>query len=89
MQAILEQNQIAEFINNKEVRGFGDKIGVVASIFGCWHRNLTRPFLSGGDSYRACLNCGARKHFDTESLQTYGRFHFPPEVSLVSPLADR
>jgi len=89
MQAILEQNQIAEFINNREVRGFGDQIGVIASIFGCWHRNLTRPFLSGEETYRACLHCGARKHFDTESLQTYGRFHFPPEVSLVSPLAGK
>ena len=85
MQAILEQNQIAEFINNREVRSFGDKIGIIAGIFGCWHRNLSRPFVSGEDAYRACIQCGARKHFDTESLQTYGSFHFPPEVSLVSP----
>jgi len=89
MQAILEQNQIAEFINNKEVRGFGDKIGIIARILGCWHSNLSRPFVSGDESYRSCIQCGARKHFDTESLQTYGAFHFPPEVSLVSPvLAD-
>jgi hypothetical protein len=84
MQAIFEQNQIAEFINNKEVRGFGDKIGVIASVFGCWHMNLTRPFISGDEAYRACLHCGARKHYDTESLQTYGSFYFPPEISLVT-----
>jgi hypothetical protein len=45
---------------------------------------LTRPFVSGSAAYRACLHCGARKPFDTESLQTYGSFHFPPEISLVS-----
>lgn len=84
MQAIFEQNQIAEWVNNKEVRGFGEKIGIVAAVFGCWHRNLTRPFVSGSAAYRACLHCGARKPFDTESLQTYGSFHFPPEISLVS-----
>lgn len=81
MQAILEQNQIAESLNNKEIRSFGDKIGILARIFGCWHRNLTRPFTSGGEAYRACLHCGARKHFDTDSRQTYGSFHFPPEIA--------
>jgi hypothetical protein len=84
MQAILEQNQIAESINNREMRGFGDKIGIFAGVFGCWHTSLTRPFVSGDVAYRACLHCGARKPFDTESLQTYGSFHFPPEIALVS-----
>lgn len=86
MQAILEQNQIAESLNNREIRGFGDKIGVLARVFGCWHKNLTRPFISGTEAYRACLHCGARKHFNTESRQTYGSFHFPPEISVASKM---
>lgn len=84
MQAILEQNQIAEAINNKEIRGFGDKIGVIGRVFGCWHRSLTRPFISGSEAYRSCLHCGARKHFDTESRKTYGSFYFPPEIAHTS-----
>ena len=84
MQAILEQNQIAEFINNREARVFGDKIGVLAGIFGCWHSNLSRPFTSSDAVYRACIQCGARTPFDPETLRTHGSFHFPPEISLVS-----
>jgi hypothetical protein len=84
MQAMLEQNQIAESINNKELRGFGARIGIIAGIFGCWHKDLTRPFISAGDAYRACLHCGARKHYSTETLRTYGAFHFPPEISAAS-----
>jgi hypothetical protein len=85
MQAIFEQNQIAARANNKEMRGFGRKIGVLGRVFGCWHKNLTaRPFISGADAYRACLHCGARKPFDTDSLRTYGSFYFPPEISVVT-----
>jgi hypothetical protein len=27
-------------------------------LFGCWHRNLSRPFTLTGRTYEVCLNCG-------------------------------
>ena len=82
MQTILEQNRIAESLINRTGEAFGNKIGLLGTLFGCWHRSLSRPFTIGNDSYRACLDCGARKHFDPETLKTFGSFHYPPTVSL-------
>ena len=30
----------------------------VEFLFGCWHRNLSRPFTLSGWTYEVCLNCG-------------------------------
>jgi hypothetical protein len=32
--------------------------------FGCWHRNLNRPFTLSGWAYEVCLNCGKRLAYD-------------------------
>ncbi|MCW5961341.1 MAG: hypothetical protein KIS76_14345 [Pyrinomonadaceae bacterium] len=81
MQAILDQKSIAENVLNRTNGAFGKKIGIFSSVFGCWHKRLTRPFTNRNSSYRACLDCGARRKFDTESLRTYGSFYFPPTIS--------
>lgn len=81
MQSILDQNRIAEAIINRTDQAFGHKIGLLGKLFGCWHQEISRPFTIGKDSYRACLNCGARKHFDPQTLKTSGAFHYPPAVS--------
>ena len=61
-------------------RVFGKKVGVLASLFGCWHEQITRPFMEGNSAYRACLHCGARKPFNPETLETDRRFYYPPIV---------
>jgi hypothetical protein len=61
-------------------RVFGAKVGIFAKLFGCEHKNISRPFTAGGTSYRTCLQCGARKQFDSQTLQTYGSFYYPPIV---------
>lgn len=81
MQAILEQNRIAEAIINRTENAFGDRIGLVGKIFGCWHKQLSRPFSDKKSAYRACLNCGARKRFDTANLKTFGPFYYPPAIA--------
>ena len=81
MQAILEQNLIAERLINKTQGTFGTKIGLFGQIFGCWHKQLSRPFTNKIGSYRACLNCGARKEFDIKSFKTLGIFYYPPSVA--------
>ena len=80
MQGILEQNRIAASIIDRTTGSFGGKIGIMASVFGCWHKRLTRPFTEKHDSYRACIDCGARKKFDTEDFRTVGPFYYPPIV---------
>ena len=80
MQGILEQNIIAESLINRTKGSFGKKIGFLGSLFGCWHKDLGRPFTTKKSSYRACLECGARKEFDPRSLRTSGPFYYPPAV---------
>jgi len=59
---------------------FGKKMGFMAKLFGCWHKNLSRPFTQHKTAYRSCLDCGARKQFNPETLETHGKFYFPPIV---------
>jgi hypothetical protein len=82
MNIVLDQNRIAQSVLNRTDRVFGDKIGIMGKIFGCWHKQLSRPFTNQKSSYRACLNCGAMKRFDTETLKTVGPFYYPPTISL-------
>lgn len=77
----LEQNLIAQSVLNRTENVFGDKIGFMGKLFGCWHKELSRPFTNKKSSYRACLNCGALKKFDTETLKTVGPFYYPPTIS--------
>ena len=81
MEVILEQNYIAKETINRTNGAFGEKIGVFSKWFGCWHNELSRPFSNVKESYRACLNCGARRHFNTETLKTFGAFYYPPTIS--------
>lgn len=57
---------------------FGRKVGLIAKLFGCRHGDISRPFTNGETAYRSCLNCGARKQFNPETLETHGNFYFPP-----------
>ena len=59
---------------------FGKKLGFVSRLLGCQHRRLTRPFGTGGTAYLSCLECGARKHFNPETLETSRSFYRPPAV---------
>lgn len=86
MQAVLEQINIAEKINNKTSDSFGKKIGIFASVFGCWHKQLSRPITHDKESYRACLHCGARQKFDAERMKTTKRFYYPPIISQITHL---
>jgi hypothetical protein len=61
-------------------RVFGRKIGLMTSLFGCWHENVGRPFVKANTAYRTCLDCGARRQFNTDTFETYGKFYSPPVV---------
>ncbi len=83
MEAVLDQGRIAKAIINKTDGAFGQEIGLMGKLFGCWHQSLSRPFTNRNASYRACLKCGARKKFDTKTLKTFGPFYYPPAISFI------
>lgn len=78
MEVVLVQEK--KLLKAKEESEFGRKIGLLGLLFGCWHQNLSRPFTSNKLSYIVCLDCGARKHFNPETLETFGAFYYPPKV---------
>jgi hypothetical protein len=81
MEAILDQNRITEITVSRNAQTLGEKVGLFGKIFGCWHKHLSRPFSDKNTSYRACLECGARKQFNAETLKSSGSFYYPPAVS--------
>jgi len=46
-----------------------------SKIFICWHRKVSRPFTRDGETYRVCLRCGMRRHFDLQAWQTRGGYY--------------
>lgn len=45
-------------------------------VFGCWHSEMSRPFTRDGESYRACLECGARRQFDSTRWEMIGAYYY-------------
>jgi hypothetical protein len=45
-------------------------------VFGCWHTEMSRPFTHDGESYRACLECRARRVFDSEKWEMVGAYYY-------------
>lgn len=82
MPNILEQNVVAGRLIDVTPQNFGKKVGILTTLFGCWHKEMSRPFTNKKVSYRACTSCGARKKFDTSNFKTLGTFYHPPSVPL-------
>ena len=47
-------------------------------LFGCKHREMSRPFSRHGETYRVCISCGARRRFDEETWNSSGGYYFKP-----------
>ena len=50
--------------------------GWIGRMFGCRHKEMSRPFSSDGQTYRACLNCGARRSFNIGRWEMRGDFYY-------------
>ena len=89
MQGVLEQNLTSERVTGRNASLPGRRVGILSTLFGCWHRNLSRPFTEKQEgSYRVCMECGAHALFDTTSFKTLGGFYYPP-VGDRSTLTER
>jgi len=80
MQGILQQSLTTERVVDRTDSSLGTRIGLLGKLFGCWHKDLSRPFTDSKSSYRVCTNCGARKMFDTKNFKTSGNFYYPLSV---------
>ena len=81
MQGILKHYLTLQRVVDRKDVSPETKIGLMGTLFGCWHKDLSRPFTDRKSSYRVCTQCGARKMFDTKSFKTLGTFYYPPSVS--------
>ena len=81
MQASLTPNQTQAFEQKKET--FAKPVGFMASLFGCWHPQVSRPFTTVDESYRVCVECGAHRKFNPVTLETTGRFYFPQKATIT------
>jgi hypothetical protein len=50
--------------------------GWLEGIFGCSHKQMSRPFSRQGETYRVCLSCGARRQFEQSSWEMKGPYYF-------------
>ena len=80
MQAVLEQKLITGPVAVKRADERMRKIGFFGSLFGCWHRRLTRPISDNQSTYQTCIECGARRRFDTENFTASGPFYYAGNV---------
>ena len=51
-------------------------VRLLVRLFGCPHTSMGLPITLGGETYCACLDCGARRRFDTNSWSMRGPYHF-------------
>jgi hypothetical protein len=79
MQAVLEQKLVKPVIA-REPEAFGRKVSFLASLFGCWHKRLSRPMSDRNSTYQVCAECGARRRFDPEEFRAKGPFYYPSSV---------
>lgn len=50
--------------------------GWFTRVFGCWHKEMSRPFTDQGQTYRTCLDCGARRQFNLRRWEMQGDFYY-------------
>jgi hypothetical protein len=48
----------------------------LVGLFGCTHKQLSRPFSRQGESYRVCIACGAQRRFDAQTWNSRGPFFY-------------
>ena len=71
------QQAIRENSSALQNRPSGGEIGnLLTRLFGCWHREMSRPFSRQSQSYRTCLSCGASRKFNVGRWEMQGSFYY-------------
>ena len=50
--------------------------GWFTRLFGCQHKEMSRPFTDQGQTYRTCIDCGARRQFNLRRWEMQGDFYY-------------
>jgi hypothetical protein len=48
----------------------------LGELFGCPHKEMSRPFSRQGETFRVCITCGAHRQFDAKSWNSVGPFYY-------------
>lgn len=82
MAAVLET--LDNYANGERIRGSkvtGAMGRWLTELFGCQHKEMSRPFSRQGETYRVCIACGARRTFDDKTWNSAGPYYFKPARS--------
>lgn len=61
-------------------------VRALTRIFGCWHGQMNSPFTRNHETYRTCMECGARRHFDLGLSKMTGAYYYAlPSALYGSP----
>jgi len=77
MQAALET--LEHYSNGDRVRVSKITLALgrwLGDVFGCQHKEMSRPFSRHGETYRVCIACGGRRQFDEQNWNTQGPFYY-------------
>ena len=80
MQAVLEQKLVTGPVVARRSDERVKKIGFFGTVFGCWHKRLTRPISDKHSTYQSCVECGARRKVDAENFRAFGSFYYPANI---------
>lgn len=58
-------------------------LDALTRVFGCWHKEMSRPFTLDAKSYRACLECGAHRRFNSQTWEMTGPYFYETPASLA------
>jgi hypothetical protein len=51
----------------------------LSELFGCPHKQMSRPFSRHGETFRVCITCGARRQFNAKTWNSVGPFYYKTE----------
>jgi hypothetical protein len=81
MQAVLEQKVVTGPIVARRSDKRMKRVGFLGSLFGCWHKRLTRPISDRESTYQSCVECGARRQVDAANFKAFGPFYYPANIA--------
>jgi hypothetical protein len=82
------QTATAIIHNHPQINAFSSKEagpGWLTRLFGCRHKEMSRPFSVKGQAYRSCVDCGARRQFNLERWEMQGDYYYGlPTSGIIS-----
>lgn len=77
MEAILGTLEQYSNDDSKRIAAIPRAVGSwLVGIFGCTHKQMSRPFSRQGENYRVCIGCGAHRRFDPQTWSALGPYYY-------------